>query len=195
MLNPILTLLIVGSVATLQTEPVLQTPQATPQVAMQGDYVIGAEDVLGIVFWREPEMTGDVTVRPDGNITLPVIGDMPARGLTPAALQVVIEGASKKYLTEPKVTVIVRTINSRKIYVTGRVTTPGAHPLVGTLTVLQAIALSGGLNEYANAKNIVVLRAEAGRTLTLKFNYKDVSQGRNLQQNILLLPGDTVVVP
>ena len=90
---------------------------------------------------------------------------------------------------------MVRTINSRKIFVTGRVTTPGAHTLIGPLTVLQALALSGGLVEYANAKNVTVIRNEGGRVQTFKFNYKDVVKGKNLEQNILLRPGDTVLVP
>jgi len=124
----------------------VQDPQPAPVTAdAPADYVIGPEDVLGIVFWREPELSGDTTVRPDGRISLPVIGDMAAAGLTPAALQAAITTAAAKYITGANVAVVVRTINSRKIFVTGRVTTPGAHTLIGPLTVLQALALSGGL--------------------------------------------------
>ena len=97
--------------------------------------------------------------------------------------------------SDANVAVVVRAINSRKVFVTGRVTTPGAHPLVGPLTIMQAIALAGGVTEYADSKNISVLRNEGGQVRTFKFNYKDVAKGKNLEQNIRLLPGDTVVVP
>lgn len=159
------------------------------------DYVVGPGDVLGVVFWRESEMSGDVTVRPDGRITLPVIGELQAAGLRPEALRAQVLAAASKYMTDPSVAVVVRTINSRKVFVTGRVTTPGAHALVAPLTVMQAIALAGGLTEYADAKNITVLRNENGKALTFKFNYKDVARGRSLGQNIQLRPGDTVIVP
>lgn len=159
------------------------------------DYVIGPQDVLGVVFWREPDISGDVTVRPDGKITLPVIGEIQAAGLHPDTLQEQILAAAGKYITDANVAVVVRTINSRKIFVTGRVTTPGAHLLTGPLTVMQAIALAGGLTEYADSKNITILRSAKGETETLKFNYKDVARGRNLEQNVQLRPGDTVVVP
>lgn len=159
------------------------------------DYVIGPEDVLGVVFWREADISGDVTVRPDGRITLPVIGEMQAAGLRPSELQTRILSAAAKYLTDANVAVVVRTINSRRVFVTGRVTTPGGHLLKGPLNVMQAIALAGGLTEYADAKNIAVLRKSSTGTERFKFNYKDVAKGKNLEQNIALLPGDTVVVP
>jgi polysaccharide export outer membrane protein len=177
-------------------------PPATPQAAaaqpaadLPSDYVIGAGDVLGVVFWREAEMSGDVTVRPDGKVTLPVIGEIAAAGLHPSALQGQIVEAARKFINDPNVAIVVRTINSRKVFVTGRVTAPGAHPLLGPLTVMQAIALAGGLTEYADGKNITVLRTENGESHTYKFNYRDVARGRNVEQNIQLRPGDTVVVP
>lgn len=170
-------------------------PPPADSGAVPPDYVIGPEDVLGIVFWREPEISGDVTVRPDGRITIPVIGDLQAAGLRPDALRASIRTAASKYITDPNVAVVVRTINSRKIFITGRVTTPGGRDLRGPLTVLQAIAMAGGLTEYADAKNITILRVRDGKTQTFKFNYKDVSKGKKLEQNIPLLPGDTVVVP
>ncbi len=176
-----------------EQQPVAQA--APSAVALPDDYVVGAEDVLGVVFWREAELSGDVTVRPDGRVTLPVIGELQAAGLRPEELKKQIETAAAKYVTEPNVTVVVRTINSRRVFVTGRVTTPGVHLLKGPLTVMQAIALSGGVTEFADAKNIKVLRIVDGKSVTLPFNYKDVVRGRKLEQNILLLPGDTVVVP
>lgn len=191
--------------ALVATAPASQAPRPPstaasstanqPDTEVPNDFVIGPEDVLGVVFWREPDISGDVTVRPDGRITLPVIGEMQAAGLRPKELQEQILSAASKYLTDPNVAVVVRTINSRRIFVTGRVTTPGTHLLKGPLTVMQAIALAGGLTEYADAKNISILRASSGRAERFKFNYKDVVRGKNLEQNIQLLPGDTVVVP
>lgn len=163
--------------------------------AQSGDYVIGPEDVLGVVFWKEPEMSGDVTVRPDGRITIPVIGEMQAAGLHPNDLQEAITAAAGKYIAAVNVVVVVRTINSRRIFVTGRVTTPGTYKLMAPLTVMQAIALAGGLTEYADPKGITILRVENGKSRTMAFNYQDIAKGRSLDQNIQLLPGDTVVVP
>ncbi|MEZ5287580.1 MAG: polysaccharide biosynthesis/export family protein [Vicinamibacterales bacterium] len=170
-------------------------PDLGAQATAPADYVIGANDVLGIVFWREPEMSGDVTVRPDGMITIPVIGDLMATGKRPDELKATIVEAAAKYISEVNVVVVVRTINSRRVFVTGRVTTPGTYPLTGPLTVLQAIALAGGLTEFADPKGITILRTEGGEARTLRFNYKDVSRGKNLETNIQLKPGDTIVVP
>lgn len=181
--------------AAVPSAPPAAAPVTAAGADVPGDFVIGAGDVLGVLFWREAEVSGDVTVRPDGRITLPVIGVMQAAGLRPEILQQQIQTAAGKFFTAPSVTVVVRTINSRKVFVTGRVTTPGSHPLVAPLTVMQALSLSGGLTEYADAKNITILRTENGQSRTFKFNYKDVAKGRALDQNISLLPGDTVVVP
>ena len=169
-------------------------PQA-PGVVVPGDYVVGPEDVLGIVFWRDQDMTGDVTVRPDGRITLPLIGDIDAAGLRPDALKAVIEKAATKFITEPTIAVVVRQINSRQVFITGEVKTPGAYPLIGPRTVMQLIALAGGLNEYADGNAITVMRLDNGRQRSFKFHYNDVARGKALPQNILLQPGDTVVVP
>jgi polysaccharide biosynthesis/export protein len=172
-------------------------PTVSPAVAavMPPEYTIGPEDVLGVVFWREPDLSGDVTVRPDGKITLPVIGEMMASGRKPEVLQAEIATAASKYISTVNVVVIVRTINSRKFFVTGRVTSPGSFPLMQPLTVMQAIALAGGLTEFADPKGITVLRVENGKTRTVPFNYRDVARGKGLDQNLVLQPGDTVVVP
>ena len=177
-----------------------QPPGAPPAAPASGpaipdSYVIGPEDVLGVVFWREPDLSGDVTVRPDGRISLPVIGEMEAAGLTPDVLRQRVQERAGKYLTDVNVAVVVRQINSRKIFVTGQVTTPGTYPLAAPRTVMQALALAGGLTEFADSKNITILRTAGGRPQSFKFNYKDVSKGKGLEQNILLQPGDTVVVP
>ena len=159
-------------------------------------YVIGPEDVLGIHFWRDADMTRDeVTVRPDGRITLPLLGDITAAGLTPEQLTVEIEKAATKYQKDPSVTVAVRQINSRKVFITGNVTNPNTYPLAGPRTVAQIIALAGGLTEFADKKNIRVMRTEGGEQRSFRFNYSEFAKGKNLAQNILLKPGDIIVVP
>jgi len=181
-----------GAQAGSQPIPVA-TQGATAEVP--ADYVIGPEDVLGIVFWREAELSGDVTVRPDGRITLPVIGEIIASGVQPGALQKQIVALAGKYVNDPNVQVIIRAIHSRKFFVTGRVTDPGTFDLKGPMTVIQALAMAGGLTEYADAKNITILRKGDAQTPVLRFNYRDVSKGKKLEQNVILRPGDTVVVP
>ena len=180
--------------ATVTTAPAAK--KADAGVAVPAEYVIGPEDVLGINFWREAEMTGDVTVRPDGRITLPLIGDVQASGLTPATLKQSIHEAATKLFADPTVTVVVRQINSRKVFITGSVATPGAHALTRELTVMQLIAMAGGLTEFADKKNIRIVRSDGGgKQRTFKLNYNDVAKGNKLEQNIVLQPGDTVIVP
>jgi len=197
----VLTALAGGSTSTAFGQTTATTPpqptapsQAADGIAVGADFIIGPEDVLGILFWREADFSGDVAVRPDGRITLPLLGDLVASGLTPSALRDQIQTASAKYLSDPNVTVIVRQINSRKVFITGEVTQPGAYPLTAPRTVMQLISLAGGLTQYAKSDSISILRQEQGRTRAYNFNYKHVAQGKNVQQNILLLPGDTIVV-
>ena len=163
--------------------------------AVPPDYVIGPEDVLGVLFWRDEDMSGDVTVRPDGIITLPLLGEVTAAGRSPVALAAYIQEAAGKYLTDPNVTVLVRQSNSRKVFITGLVLKPGTYPLTGPRTVMQALSMAGGVLEYADAQKVTILREEAEGTVAYRFNYKDVSNGRRLEQNIPLQPGDTIVVP
>ena len=188
-----------AAAADAQSRPATASRRADPSpvatVPPPIEYVIGPEDVLGIVFWREPDLSGDVTVRPDGRITIPVIGELQAAGRRPEVLQTEIATAANKYISGVNVVVIVRTINSRKVFVTGRVTAPGAYPLMGPLTVIQAIALAGGLTEFAEPKGITILRMENGKSRTVPFNYQDIAKGKSLEQNVLLQPGDTIVVP
>jgi polysaccharide biosynthesis/export protein len=159
-------------------------------------YVIGPADVLSIVFWRDKEMSADVIVRPDGRISLPVIGEIAAAGYTPEQLRTRITEAAGKYLEEPDATVGVKEIKSRNVFITGNVAKPAGYPLNAEMTVLQLIAVAGGLLEYADSKNIVVIQTEGGRQQYRKFNYKDVvRQQKHAAQNIVLKPGDTVVVP
>lgn len=158
-------------------------------------YTIGPADVLDIVFWRDKDMSAQVTVRPDGRITLPLMNDIVAIGLTPEQLRTKLEADAARYIQDPNVTIVVKQINSRKVFITGEVAKPGSYPLNGPTSVLQLISMAGGLSEYANEKKIRVLRLEAGQQLSLPFNYKDVAEGKELAQNIELRPGDTVVVP
>jgi len=168
---------------------------AGPVVPTEPGFTIGPEDVLGILVWKDQEMSGDVTVRPDGMITLPLIRDVKAAGLTPAELADRIQTAVREFVTDASVTVVVRQMNSRKVFITGEVARPGAYPLASSMTVMQLIAIAGGLTEFAEAKSISILRVEAGKTRTFAFHYKNVAKGKKPEQNIVLKPGDTVVVP
>ncbi|MFY9583985.1 MAG: polysaccharide biosynthesis/export family protein [Candidatus Acidiferrales bacterium] len=158
-------------------------------------YVIGAEDVLNISVWKEPEVTRTVPVRPDGKISLPLINDIQAAGLTPAQLTGLIMEKLNKYFTDPQVTVIVTAINSRRIYILGEVNRSGTYQLLPNMTVLQALSGAGGFSQFANLKGIYVLREENGKQIKFPFNYKEVIKGNRPEQNILLKPGDTIVVP
>ena len=171
-------------------------PRTIPSgVPLPPGYLIGPEDVLSIVYWKDKDMSTEVAVRPDGRISVPLLNDIQAAGLTPEQLRERLTEDSKKYIEDPSVTVVVKVINSRKVFITGEVGKPGPYPLVAPMTVLQLIALAGGLRDYAQTKKIVIVRTENGRQTTYKFNYKDVSAGRKLQQNIELKPNDTIVVP
>jgi polysaccharide export outer membrane protein len=164
-------------------------------VSAPANYVIGPDDVLTIVFWRDKDLSGDVAVRPDGRISLPLINEIEAAGLTPEQLRVRVQEAADKFLQDPTVTVQVKQINSRKVFITGQVPKQGAYPLIGPTTVLQLLAMAGGVLEYADDENIVIMRTENGRHVTYRFNYDEVIKRRNLRQNIELRPGDTILVP
>ena len=158
-------------------------------------YLIGAEDVLSISVWKEPEITRIVPVRPDGKISLPLINDIQAVGLTPLQLATRITEELKKYLTEPQVTVIVTAINSRRIYIMGEVGRPGTFQLLPGMTILQALSGAGGFTQFANMKGIYLLRNEKGKQVKYPFNYKEVVKGQRPEQNLVLKPGDTIIVP
>jgi Periplasmic protein involved in polysaccharide export len=169
------------------------TAASIPRVDLPADFVIGPDDVLSIVFWRDKEMSTQVTVRPDGKISLPLLGEVQATGLTPAGLSAHLAAESKRFFANPNITVIVNQVNSRKVFITGQIAQPGSYALTGPTTVLQLISMAGGLKDFADSKNITVVRRENGQTSSYAFNYKEI--GRNLRQNIDLKPGDTVVVP
>lgn len=195
--------------AQTQTPPQTQAPPEKPQapvtpqpavirpadVAVPGNYVIGTDDLLGVVYWRDKEMSTDARVRPDGRISLPLINEVLAAGLTPEALQKKITEESKKFMEDASITIVVREINSLKVFITGEVNKPGPYSITSATTVMQLISLAGGLREYANAKNIMIMRKEGDQQVSFKFNYKEVAAGKNLKQNVDLKPGDTVVVP
>lgn len=175
--------------------PTNGAPAIPAGAALPADYIIGPDDILTVIFWREKDLSGDVAVRPDGRISLPLLNDIDAAGLTPEQLRVRVTEAAEKLLEEPTVTVVVKAINSRRVFITGQVAKPGAYPLGGPMTIAQLITIAGGVAEYADSENITVLRTEKGKQVSIRFNYKDVKRGRKLEQNIELRPGDTVIVP
>lgn len=171
-----------------------KTATSTGQVADPSTYVIGAEDVLQITVWREPTISGTVPVRPDGKISLVLVGDLPAAGRTPMQLSSDITEKLKKYVQDPSVSVVVTAVNSQRIFLIGEVGHVGPVPLSAGMTPLQAIAAAGGLTPFANSKRIYILRGEQGKQQKIPFNYKEALKG-DTHQSISLLPGDTIVVP
>ncbi|HXW89077.1 MAG TPA: polysaccharide biosynthesis/export family protein [Terriglobales bacterium] len=160
------------------------------------DYVIGVADDLDISVWKDPDLSAKgVPVRPDGKIALPLLGDVPAQGFTPSQLAANITEKLRKYMSDPRVNVSVSAVNSRRYYILGEVMRTGAYALVNNMTVLQALSSAGGLTQYAKLKKIYVLRNENGQQVKLPFNYKDVVKGVRVEQNVVLKPGDTIMVP
>ena len=181
-----------GTQGPLTGRPAQTGPAVTSTgIATPTDYVIGPDDVLGIVFWRDAEMSGDVTVRPDGMITLPLLQDIKAAGLRPDELRAKIVEAAAKLIEDPNVSVTVRQINSRNVFIVGQVVRPGGYPVSGQMTVMQMISVAGGLTEFADGKAIVT-RPDV--KTPFEFNYNDVSKGKKMEQNIVLKPGDTIIV-
>jgi polysaccharide export outer membrane protein len=158
------------------------------------DYVIGADDTLRIAVWNEPNLNATLPVRPDGKISLPLLDDVQAAGLTPMQLGASIKEKLKKYVADPRVTVVVTAMNSQRIFVTGEVTHSGAMALLPSMTMLQALS-TAGFTQFANVKNIYLLRIQSGEQVKIPFNYKEVVKGKHPEQNIILKPGDTIVVP
>ena len=161
---------------------------------LPADYVIGVSDVLVVEFWREKDLSAEVVVRPDGMISLPIMNDVKAVGFTPEELGKAVEQAARKYVRDAGATVMVKSINSRRVYVIGEVARPGDFPLNDGMNVLQALAAAGGFLEHSNKGDIAVARVEKGRERRFRFNYNEVVRGKNTQQNITLMPGDTVIV-
>lgn len=168
-----------------------------PDNAAFGDrYVIGINDVVAISVWKDAELSRTMPVRPDGKISLPVIGEVQAAGLTTAQLQAEIVTKLNSYVLDPQVNVIVEEVRSRTFNVMGKVIKPGSFDLTKPTTVLDAIAMAGGFQEYAKVTHIYVLRSRPGGSQEmLRFNYKAVIKGKRPQENIPVQPGDTVVIP
>jgi polysaccharide biosynthesis/export protein len=159
-------------------------------------YVIGNDDRLDINVWKEQELSKTIPVRSDGKISLPLVGEILAAGRTPLQLEADISDRLRSFITAPEVTVIVEQINSKKYNVLGYVSHPGTFPLTLSTTIMDAIAESGGFQEFAKSKNIYILRRNADGTQTrINFNYKDFIKGKNIAQNIKLQPYDTIIVP
>jgi polysaccharide export outer membrane protein len=171
-----------------------KTSAAAPTLATTDhDYHIGPQDVVQIDVWKEPEISRTIPVRPDGKISLPLLNDVQAAGLTAMQLSGNIREGLTKYLNNPQVTVTVTVINSRRVFVTGEVLRPGALPLLPNMTFLQALSSSGGFTQFAKEKGIYILRNENGKQVKHPYNYKDVLKGK--KEDILLQPGDVIVVP
>jgi polysaccharide export outer membrane protein len=158
------------------------------------EYIIGPDDVLHIAVWKESDLTATLPVRPDGKISLPLLDDVQAAGLTPKQLAVSVTEKLKKYIADPHVTVVVTAINSKRVYLTGEVVHAGAMPMLPNMTVLQALS-SAGISQFANTKRIYVLRTQNGKQEKLPVNYRKLVKGELIEQNYLLQPGDTIVVP
>ncbi|MFB3827782.1 MAG: polysaccharide biosynthesis/export family protein [Bryobacteraceae bacterium] len=154
-------------------------------------YIIGPEDVLLVRVWREAELSGQFPVRPDGKISLPLVNEVQAAGVTPGDLAQIIAKGLAKYMTKPEVNVAVVQVNSKKYFIIGEVQKPGSYPLTVPTTVLEALVNAGGFRDFANPKKIVLLR----KGQRLKFNYKDVIAGKHMEQNVLLESGDQIIVP
>src|SRR5215472_5047564 len=167
---------------------------AAESAAQQPEYIVGEGDVLHINVWKETEISQTVVVRPDGNISLPLVNEISVAGLSPRQIQQLVTEKLKSILTNPQVTVSVAEVRSKMVYITGEVGKPGAYSVASPLNVLQLIARAGGLNEFASRKNIYILRGNDKKN-RLHFNYKEVVKGKHSEQNIILQPGDTVVVP
>jgi polysaccharide export outer membrane protein len=172
----------------------MQASTQTPEGQADSDYVIGADDILRISVWKEPDLSETLPVRPDGKISMPLLNDIPAAGLSPLQLKDSITEKLKKYIADPRVTVVVTAMNSRRIFVSGEVVHSGPMTLLPHMTMLQALS-QAGFTQFANPKAIYLLRTENGKQEKLPFNYKEVIKGNHPEQNIVLKPGDTVVVP
>src|ERR1700716_3474952 len=155
------------------------------EAASSADYVIGADDMLHVSVWKEPDLTATLPVRPDGKISLPLLNDVQASGLTPLQLAASLTEKLKKYIADPHVTVVVTTINSKKIYLVGEVLHSRATPLAPNMTVLQALS-SAGLNQFARTKGIYVLRTENGKQQKLPVDYRKIVKGERIEQNYVL---------
>jgi polysaccharide export outer membrane protein len=191
-------LLVISGLAVAQNaapvQPAESSKSDTNAILAGPDYVIGPEDVLHVAVWKEADLTATLPVRPDGKISLPLLNDVQAAGLTPMQLADSLTEKLKKYVASPRVTVVVTQINSKRIYLVGEVGHTGAVPMLPKMTVLQALS-SAGMTQFANTKKIYVLRMQNGKQEKLPVNYRKLVKGEQMEQNYILQPGDTIVVP
>lgn len=160
------------------------------------DYKIGAGDILEITIWKEPDLSREgVLVRTDGKISFPLLNDVQAAGLTPLEMKKNMESGLKDFISNPFVTITVKSPESQKIYILGEVSNTGEYPLTKNLTVLQAFALAGGFTEWASKKEIILMRKEGGKDKIYRINYKNIIKGKDLSQNLKLKADDTIIVP
>lgn len=180
--------------ATAQFNTAGATTEKPKAAADAATYVIGPADVLSITVWKEPSLSSTLPVRPDGMISMPLLNDVQAAGFTPMKLAESITSKLKKFIQDPQVSIVMTEVNSKRVYLLGEVGKPGPVPLISGMTVLQVISSAGGLSQFANSKKIYVLRNENGVQRKIAFNYKQALKGE-INQNISLQAGDTVVVP
>ena len=180
-----------SNVSAVGQEP----PPSAPATDMPAEYVIGLGDQLQIMVWKEPELTQTLSVRIDGRISLPLIGDVEAAGKTIRGLKKILEEKYTVVIAEPAVSVMLAQSKSWRYYIIGKVARPGEFPIDFPITVLQAIAQSGGFQEWAKTDKISIVRREDGRETIVPFNYEALVNGQNLQQNALVKPGDTIIIP
>ncbi len=184
--------------STYSADPVKQaSAKAAADAYSTGDYKIGSEDVLDVIVWKNPDLSKVVSVRPDGKISLPLIGDVVAEGRTVAQLKTDLEARLTEYKESPNVSVVVQQVNSYGVYVLGEVAKPGRYQMKSFTTVLQSISAAGGFTQYAAKNRMFVLRksSNTGAEIRINVSYDDIVSGGDASQNILLVPGDTVVVP
>ena len=192
---PVMALLLLASVSAQQKKDEVTAAEKSKAVADVATYIIRPTDILSITVWKEPSLSSaTVPVRPDGMISMPLLNDVQAAGLTPMKLAETIAAELKKFIHDPQVSIVMTEVNSQRVYLLGEVAKPGPVPLIADLTVLQAISSAGGLSQFANSKKIYVLRNEAGKQHKIAFNYKQALKGES-NQNISLQAGDTIVVP
>jgi polysaccharide export outer membrane protein len=190
-------LLIMTNMAYPQADrEILSRKEAQAEVAADSDrYVIGAEDVLYIHIWREETLTKTVNVRMDGRISMPLVDDIQAAGITPLRLKELLTQRFKEFIENPNITVMVMEANSFRVYISGEVKNPGVYRLRTETSIVQFIPMAGGFTEWARRNKIIIVRKENGREKRMKVNYKKIVQGGDLDSNVMLRPGDTIIVP
>jgi polysaccharide export outer membrane protein len=195
-LQLLMALLLLTFITPAQAQQPTSAAGSQPKVATDDpNFVIGPQDVLDINVWKEPDLSRSVPVRPDGKISMPLLNDVQAAGLTPMQLTTQLMTGLRKFVSDPQVTVVVTAINSQRIYILGEVNRAGAFPMLPGMTILEALSSAGGFTMFANVKKIYLLRKVNGNQEKYPFNYKDVIRGKTPEKNIPLRAGDTIVVP